>query len=86
MSSDPQQTTDEGPTPAPRIGRLNGAPPYRAWELRADRRAGGPWGIQCAGGFNCVSGLGGSTFLPSQAAAEAMIRSHGHEPMEPTHG
>jgi hypothetical protein len=61
------------------IGTLHGPPPYRAWELRTDRRPGGPWGIRCASGYNCF-GHNGAVFLQSRAHAEAVIRSHGHQP------
>ncbi len=67
------------------IGHLYGPPPYAAWELRADRRPGGPWGIKCGAGFNAY-GNNGSVFLPSREAAEFVIRSHGFEPQEPHHG
>ena len=68
------------------IGRLTGPPPYRAWELRADRRPGGPWGIMCGAGYNAVGFPGGAVFLRSREEAEAMIRSHGHEPEDAAHG
>lgn len=60
--------------------RLVDAGPYRPWQLT--RRDNGPWGISGAQGFNCFAGSDGAVFLPSREEAEAIIRSHGHEPGE----
>ena len=47
--------------------------------LHKDSSRDYPWGIQCAAGYNCF-GRNGAIFLPSREAAEAVIRSQGHEP------
>lgn len=61
------------------IGKLHDRGPYQPWMLHRDTTRDGPWGIAGAGGWNCY-GNDGAVFLPSREAAEAVIRSHGHEP------
>jgi len=53
--------------------------------LNRDTRKDWPWGIQDAGLKNCF-GFDGAVFLSSRQDAEDVIRSHGHEPHEPTYG